>query len=203
VLKNLAVTQRNGTPILTADLVNQGYDAAENAVVTIRNSSSAGNVLETLQIGSVAVGASVSLEAELPAEYLTAPLYDTMHAVYAEITSDTAEQQLSNNSDRIAFDGILPLNIVTETVSGQIRISVIFKNDSDAELFSSMFVALYDQQGQMLDLQQADSSLKATAMQQLSFRFKEADFTPGCTMKLFWTETDTFTPKSLPFDLEP
>ena len=100
----LKKTPRGGT--ITGVVSNNGFSPAADTYIVIKDANASGDELDTINIGTLAPGASEDFEFEVPEQYGHLPNDFMLFAIHFEAVSSGEEIQLSNNSDRIIFDGL-------------------------------------------------------------------------------------------------
>ncbi|MGN0294937.1 MAG: leucine-rich repeat protein, partial [Lachnospiraceae bacterium] len=79
-------------------VVNAGYNSAQNAVLTVREGSADGAVLDTVELGTLNPGKTVAAEIRIPDSSLLFESAQDVKIFYMEVSSDTEETLAGDNS---------------------------------------------------------------------------------------------------------
>ena len=113
----LTLNATDTSAMVTAKVINSGYETAENVTVDVYNSNANDIKLNTFTVGSLAPGEETTVTYDLPPYYYRLLDDTTLHALYFEASADTAEAGYKTNGDKILF-GDLKVNMLKGDVNG-------------------------------------------------------------------------------------
>lgn len=111
-LDNISIYKDSAGVHIKGAVSNSGFETAENVTIDVRNSDSAGDLLNTITIGNVPKGESVDFSYMLPERYLN--YSGEKQSVYIEAKTNSQEMDIGNNSDRILLADLSEIENITD-----------------------------------------------------------------------------------------
>ncbi|MCD8048373.1 MAG: hypothetical protein LUG52_02005 [Clostridia bacterium] len=102
-ITELEIVTYPGGAKITGHLDNIGFADVDDAQITVYNSNASGDVLATMDAGSVAAGETVEFEYELPESYLSLDNDEILYGIFFDAECDEVEERLDNNDEKIVF----------------------------------------------------------------------------------------------------
>ena len=136
---------------------NIGFDNAENVKLEIYDSAADGTFLDTLSLNGISIGEDKKFTFELPSAYLNTD--DGKRAIYIDASTDSAELEIGNNSDRIVFADLSELKSIT-------KVSMSYDNGiltvKSPEAFGAdLIAAYYTDMGQLFTFRRIELAIAA------------------------------------------
>ena len=97
---------KNDKWVIPVKVVNQGYSTSSLSTVTVYGGNAYGEILDTIEINSLAAGEESNFDYEIPERYRYTATDETMISLQFEVVTDTEEASYANNSDREVFDSL-------------------------------------------------------------------------------------------------
>ena len=94
----------NNTAEINATIKNEGFNDAEDVVITVYNGNKNEDILEEKNIGNLNVGDSYELNYTFPEELMVSNEEDAMNAVYVVAATSSYESMYSDNEEKAVFD---------------------------------------------------------------------------------------------------
>ena len=182
---------------VTADISNQGYADAKNVTLTVYRSNMEGNVLYTKSLGTIEAGSNIEVAIPLPTDMLFLNDPNTMHALNFEVISESNEQELANNGDRVAFGNILPLQVCPSVSEDSVKLSVSVKNEQESNLVSTLLTAVYAKDGKLLTVQTNSVQTEIGVRSKVDFAINRSQYADEICIKVFWIRQNSYTPITL------
>lgn len=113
VSQPICSVREDNTAYITAEVSNNGYEAAGNVVIRVINADGSNEVLYEDTAERVDVGETRNIEYIFPSELMTDVTEDVMNAVYIEVTADSEESGYADNKQKVTFDSYMGSDVFT------------------------------------------------------------------------------------------